>query len=110
MLGTFRIGEDMTIALDTVRGVAADVTNVVARIAAAYRENGPLKGAAQALTVTERDATDDYPAGWIVTMPAADTADLTPGVYAIDVQAELDGAIEITAQTSYVRFTSSVFG
>lgn len=111
MLDTFRIGEDMVLVLEATRGDVADVAELTAQIALAYRENGPLKGPASAMTVEDRAAEGSVRAGWFVSLTAAQTEDMTPGIYAIDAMAVLeDTGVEMTAQTTYVQLVRSVFG
>lgn len=110
MLGTFRVGEDITIALDAVRGDVADVLDITAQMGLAYRENGALKGAAFPVTVTARAADGDQLAGWLINVPAADSAALPTGIYALDARIELADAVEITTRTAYITLTKSTFG
>lgn len=109
MIGTFRIGEDLVIALDAYRGDVADVIAIEAKIVEVYRENGPIKGTPIALEVTDRAAEGDNPAGWLCSLDAATTATLVPGVYAIDARLQLADAVEITAEPVHVTFTRSLF-
>lgn len=110
MIGTFRVGEDIAIALDATRGNVADVVTITAQIALAYRDGGPLKAAPVSMTVTDRAATSDTPAGWTLSLLAAVTDTMAPGFYAIDALLDFGGGIEITAATAYISLTRSVFG
>lgn len=111
MLDTFRIGEDLVVVLEATKGDVAEVAELTAQIALAYRDGGPLKGPASAMTVENRAAEGSIKAGWFVSLSAAQTDVMMPGVYAIDAKAELvDDGVEMTSQTTYVKLIESVFG
>lgn len=110
VIGTFRIGEDITIALDVVSGSTEDVLSVSASITRA-RPNIPsfqvdASFTPIALTVAPRAATETIPSGWNITMPAASTANLSPGTYGIDAKIVFtSGAVQITSTTALISVT-----
>jgi len=111
LLGTFRIGEDVAIALDVVSGNPADVSSVQAWIVrstsrAAFERDAGFTPVA--MTVSFRGASGDFPAGWNVSINASQSAPLAEGVYGID--AKLTGAggtIDITDNTALIRLTKA---
>jgi hypothetical protein len=110
LLGTFRIGEDIAIALDAVSGNASSVT-VQAWIVRSmerslFRPESSFTPIA--MTVAPRAASGDFPAGWNISMAAAQSADLSEGFYGID--AKLTGAggtIDITDSTALIALTKA---
>lgn len=86
IIGTFTAGEDIALAIDVANGTAPVGLVVTASLIAGKVFSGafvPSRGAqAVALTVAPRAASGDIPAGWNVTLGAAASADLAPGVYA----------------------------
>lgn len=111
-IGTFRAGEDISVALDIVSGLAASVASITAKMQrstsviqfAPDRKSPPIS-----LTVSPRAASGDIPAGWNLTLPAADSADLRPGVYGIDARlVGTGGEIELTDETALIRVTQAV--
>lgn len=111
MIGTFRIGEDIRIALDAVAGDAEEVAAPEAFITRSSRQNVFHPDATFtpiALTVTARAAEGDIPAGWDIVLPAAASAELKPGVYGIDARfGEGDDPIDITDETAVIWLTPS---
>ena len=114
ILGTFRIGEDIAIALDAVEGDPSEVASVTAFIqrslSASPFDPDPAFPPI-ALTVGVRAAAGDIPAGWNLVLPAAESADLPPGVYGIDARfTGTGGSVDITDVTALVRLTQSAIG
>lgn len=111
MIGTFRVGEDIAIALDAVTGDVADVQSIAAFIARSshatqFRRDPAF--APIAMTVTPRPALGSIPAGWNIILPAAASADLEPGIYGIDARiVGVSGSIDITDQTAVIMLTES---
>jgi len=103
VLGTFRIGEDIVIALDAVAGDVADVATITAAIlpgrpglAGSVFQPKPNSPPIP-MTVTARAAEGDFPSGWNLTLQAAASAQLVPGLYAIDAKlTAATGSIDIT--------------
>lgn len=85
IIGTFTAGEDIALAIDIASGTAPGGLDVSASLIPG-RVFGdaflPTRGAtATALGVAPRSASGDIPAGWNVTLAAADSADLAAGTY-----------------------------
>lgn len=104
IIGAFRVGEDLTIALDAAAGDPGEVTGVTAGMKPAKSAGNRMvlddAAAAMALTVASRGAE-----GWTLSMPAAATAALEPGLYGIDARLALSGAVEITERTAFVALS-----
>lgn len=103
-LGTFRIGEDIAVALDAVSGDPGSVTAITAKMK-------PAKVVANRLVLDDAAAdiamtvTSQGSAGWLIALPAASTAALAPGVYGIDARLTLPGAVEITEQSGFIALS-----
>lgn len=113
VIGTFRVGEDIGIALDIASGTAPGgvvVTASMKRGRLLGETFEPLAGADPvAITVTSRAESGDIPAGWNLTLPAAASALLAAGTYGIDAKfAVSGGATEITDMTAVIRLTRAV--
>lgn len=106
ILGEFRIGEDIAIALDAVEGDPATVTAISAAMKPALVGDNRLilddDDDATILTATPQ-ATPG--AGWTITVSAAQSAVLEPGLYGIDARLSVAGGIEITDRTAFVSLT-----
>lgn len=85
ILGTFTAGEDIALAIDIASGTAPGGLVVTADLipGKVFGDSFvPQRGAvATALGVASRSASGDIPAGWNVTLGAAASADLAPGIY-----------------------------
>ena len=110
LIGEFRRGGDLAVALDVVQGNVAQVTAVTAVLAPARRSAGGFElipgGVTVALTVVSRAAAGDIPAGWTLSLTGTATAALAAGVYGIDVRLALGSAVVITETTALVRLTT----
>jgi len=110
IIGTFRIGEDIEIALDVEEGDIGAVTATTANIRRVLRVVGEdliFDGAGLAMTVSDRAASGATPAGWTLVYPAASSASLTPGIYAADVRHTLGAAVEKTERSGLIRLTEA---
>lgn len=109
---TFRIGEDITIALDAVQGDVGEVASLTAKMQRSISADSfaPARGSvAIPFAVGSRPASGDIPAGWNLTLSAEVTADLAAGIYAVDAKATGDSdAIELTDETLFIRLTQAV--
>ena len=112
MIGTFRKGEDIAVALDIVSGAAASVASITAKMQRSTSGTGfapDPRSAAITLTVTARAASGGIPAGWNLTLPASASINLRPGVYGIDARlVGTGGEIELTDETALIRLTEAV--
>ena len=64
-----------------------------------------------ALVVAAREASEEIPAGWNLTLPAASSEALEPGVYGIDARLTgAGGSVDVTDVTALVRLTRAAIG
>lgn len=103
LIGEFRVGEDIALALEVADGDASLVSAITAAMKPAkIMANRPVldeAAPATALTVAAE------PAGWTVSLPSAASAGLTPGIYGIDARLEVAGGVEITEQTAFIALS-----
>ena len=103
-IGTFRIGEDIAVALDAVSGDPGSVTAITAKMK-------PAKVVANRIVLDDDAAelamvvTSQGPAGWLVALPASVTGGLEAGIYGIDARLTLSGAVEITEQSGFIALS-----
>jgi hypothetical protein len=106
IIGEFRLGEDVAVALDAANGDTALVTAVAARMKPARVTGNRLvlddDDAGTALAVVPRGAD-----GWTLSLSAAATAALAPGLYGIDARLAFGGAVEITEQTAFIALSKA---
>jgi len=104
IIGSFRIGEDVSVALDALTGDPATVTAISARMKPAKVTANRIvlddSAAAIAMQVAAQGS-----AGWIATLSHTATAGLTPGIYGIDARLTIGGAVEMTEQTGFIALT-----
>jgi hypothetical protein len=104
LLGEFRIGEDIGLALCVTSGDMGDVSAISAAMKPArIAANRPvLDSAAPAIALGV--ATED--SGWTLSLPSATTATLAPGIYGIDARLEIAGGVEITDRTAFIALSA----
>lgn len=113
VIGTFRVGEDIAIALDAVSGDPATVATVTARLRSArVLSDGIIhfsdRASAIDMVVASRAAEDDFPAGWNIALSASATAALDPGLYGIDAKLiGPSGVVDITDTTALINLTQA---
>jgi hypothetical protein len=104
LIGEFRVGEDIGVALEVAQGEMALVSAISAAMKPArIAANRPVldeSAAAIALDVAA-DAT-----GWTLSLPSAVTATLDPGIYGIDARLEIAGGVEITDRTAFISLSA----
>ena len=106
IIGSFRIGEDVSVALDALTGDPATVTAITAKMK-------PAKVAANrivlddAATGISMAVIAQGSAGWLVSLAHTDTAGLAAGVYGIDARLTFAGGVEMTEQTGYIALTQA---
>jgi hypothetical protein len=106
IIGTFRIGEDISVALDAITGDPANVSAISARMK-------PAKAAGNRLVLDDAAAeivmtvTSQGIAGWLISLGHTATASLAPGVYGIDARLTISGAIEMTEQTAFIALSKA---
>ena len=106
ILGEFRVGEDIAIALDALAGDPATVTAIGAAMKPALVGDNRLMldDDATAIVLTAIPQADPG-AGWTIALPAAQSALLEPGLYGIDARLTIAGGVEITDSTAFVSLT-----
>lgn len=106
IIGDFRIGEDIAIALDATSGNTATVTAITAQMkpATLSATRLTLDDAAAATTLAVA-AQSPASAGWTISLPAAQSAALTPGIYGIDARLTIGSGVEITDQSAFISLT-----
>ena len=104
VIGEFRIGEDLAVALDAAAGDTATVTSVTASMkpAKAAANRLVLDDAAAAIPLTVASRAE---AGWTLALSAAASAALEPGIYGIDARLAFPGGVEITERTAFVALS-----
>ncbi len=106
IIGTFRIGEDIAVALDATSGDPATVTAITARMK-------PAKAAGNRIVLDDSASGIDMTvaaqgaAGWTISLGNAATASLAAGLYGIDARLTVAGAVEMTDQTAFIALTKA---
>ena len=96
---TFQRGETLLLALDAVDGDPALVSSISAHIKAvpAGRTMAPASAPVVAtFAITPRVANGEIPAGWTLSLSAAQSSDMTPGAYVADARLTVAGGVIIT--------------
>lgn len=106
IIGTFRIGEDISVALDASSGNAATVTAISAAMKPALVTANQLvlddSAAGTAMSVAPQSPAT---AGWTISLSNAQSAALEPGVYGLDARLIIGSGVEITDQTAFIRLS-----
>ena len=106
ILGEFRVGEDIVIALDAIAGNSAAVAAIsVAMKPARVGDNRLMlddAATASGLTATPQAVPG---AGWTIALAGAQTALLEPGLYGIDARLTIAGGVVITEQSAFIGLT-----
>ncbi len=104
IIGEFRIGEDVSVALEATAGDPATVTAIAAKMK-------PAKVSGNRIVLDDTAPGIDMAvisqgaAGWLVSLGNIATASLTPGLYSIDARLTFASAVEITDQTGFIALT-----
>lgn len=108
IIGEFRIGEDIAIALDATEGDTAEVTAISAMMkpAQATANRLVLDNAASAITMSVA-AQSPASAGWTLTLDSAQSSLLSPGVYGIDARIEIGSVVEMTDQSAFISLSKA---
>ena len=106
IIGSFRIGEDVAVALDALTGDLATVTAITARMkpAKVTANRIVLDDSATAIAM---NVVPQGTEGWLVTLGHVSTAGLAAGIYGIDARLTIGGAIEMTEQTGFIALTQA---
>jgi hypothetical protein len=106
IIGEFRIGEDLLVALDATTGNAALASAVSAAIKpATVGANRLVLDDAASGTVMTVTAQSPASAGWTLGLSASQTATMEPGIYGLDARLVVGSGIAITDQTAFVRLS-----
>jgi hypothetical protein len=104
IIGEFRVGEDIAVALDATAGDPTTVSAISARMKPAKVLGNRLmlddNASGIALAVTAQGL-----AGWLISLDHTASANLAPGIYGIDARLTVADGIEMTEQTAYVSVT-----
>jgi hypothetical protein len=95
----FQRGETISLALDALTGDPLTVSAISAAMKAVAPGRSEVSAdapVAAAFDIALRPAAGDVPAGWTLSIPAAQSAALTPGAYLADARIEAAGGVIIT--------------
>ena len=106
IIGSFRIGEDVSVALDALTGDPATITAISARMKPAKVTANRLVLDDSASAITMQVAAQGAE-GWVVALSHTATAGLAPGIYGIDARLTIGGAVEMTEQTGFIAMTQA---
>ena len=104
IIGEFRIGENISVALDAIAGDPATVTNIAASIKPA-KVSGNRLVLDDTASETDMTVTSQGSAGWLLSISYAASAGLAAGIYGIDAKLYFASAIEKTEQTAFIALT-----
>ena len=106
ILGEFRIGEDIAIALDAIAGDTAAVTAIGVGMKPALVGDNRLMLDDEAAAIPLSAAPQAVAgAGWTIALSGAQSAALEPGLYGIDARLTVAGGVVITEQTAFISLT-----
>lgn len=106
ILGEFRVGEDIAVALDATAGDAAAVTAITVAMKPARVADNRLTLDDEAAATTLSASPQTVPgAGWTIALPGAQTRLLAPGLYGIDARLTVAGGVVITEQSAFISLT-----
>ncbi len=106
IIGEFRLGEDIVVAIDALSGDTAGVTAITASMKPAMVSGNRvvLDDAAAAVTMSVAPQSPTS-GGWTLSLSSTASAALATGAYGIDAKITMGGAVEITEQTAFIRLT-----
>jgi hypothetical protein len=111
IIGTFRIGEDIAIALDVLSGdigVVSEISAFMIRSKDQTRFRPDQNFTPLAMTVAPRAAEGEIPEGWNLILASTATEGLKEGVYGVDAKiVATDDIVDITDTTALIRFTKA---
>jgi hypothetical protein len=104
IIGEFRIGEDIALALEPAAGDPLTVTGITARMKPALVSGNRLAlddtAAGTAMQVASQGAE-----GWVLSLDHGATAALAAGLYGIDARLVFADAVEITEQSAFIALS-----
>lgn len=104
IIGEFRLGEDIAVALDATAGDPATVTAISARMKSAKVLGNRLVLDDSASPI-DLAVTANGLEGWLIALDHTASAALAPGIYGIDAKLTIAGGIEITEQTAFIALS-----
>lgn len=111
IIGNFRVGEDVVVAFAPTTLDVSTVTSLQVGMKPAVLAGSDyvvVPGSrSTALAVASLAAGVSTPAGWTFSLPAAQSALLSPGVYAIDARFIIGGVTIFTAVSALVRLSQA---
>ena len=108
IIGEFRIGEDIAVALDATAANATDASSLSAMMKPAQLIANRLvvddlaSGIAMATSPQQPAAN-----GWLISLPHSQSAGLSPGIYGIDARLVIGGSVAMTEQTAFIRLSKA---
>lgn len=106
IIGEFRLGEDVAVALDATAGDTIAVTGVSAMMKPALATGNRFlldeTASGIAMAVAPQHPPSD---GWIVSLGHERSLTLAPGIYGIDARLVIGDSVAITGQTAFVRLS-----
>jgi hypothetical protein len=101
IMGEFRVGEDIAVALDATAGDPTTVSAISASMkpAKVLGNRLVLDDSANAISLT---VMAQGLAGWLISLDHTASASLTPGIYGIDAKMTVASGVEMTEQTAFV--------
>ncbi len=105
VIGEFRIGEEIALALDATVGDPATVTAITAKMKPAKVSGNRIVLEDSASGTDMLVASQAGAAGWTLSLGHTASASLSPGLYGIDARLTLSGAVEMTEQTAFISLT-----
>ena len=106
ILGEFRIGEDISLALDATAGDVGQVTAIGVAMKPALVADNRLVLDDEAQAVALATAPQTAPGiGWTIALSGAQSAQLVPGLYGIDARLSVGSGVIITDQTAFISLT-----
>ena len=106
IIGSFRIGEDVSVALDALTGDPATVTAITAQMKPAKVTTNRIV-LDDSATAIAMQVSPQSTGGWIVALGHTSTAGLAAGIYGIDARLTIGGAVEMTEQTGFIALTQA---
>lgn len=106
IIGEFRLGEDLSVALDASGGDTSSVSAISAMIKPAQVAGNRFVIDHAASGITMQVATQSpASAGWTISLDHFVTAGLAEGIYGIDARLTIGSGVEMTDQSAFVRLS-----
>lgn len=106
LLGEFRIGEDISLALDATAGDVGQVTAIDVAMKPALVADNRLVLDDAAAAIALATAPQAAPGtGWTIALSGTQSALLDPGLYGIDARLSVGSGVIITDQTAFISLT-----